>query len=61
MPATTEHLLEEIKRTERALETDKAEGNQPGVESLTKQLSELRQRLAKANEALTEGRQILKD
>ena len=60
MSATTENLLEEIKRTEIALENDRAEGNQSGVEHLTQKLSGLKQRLLQANEALTESRQILK-
>ena len=58
MSATTENLLEEIKSTERALQDAKSPAE---ASTHIERLRELRLRLASANEALNEGRQVLKD
>ena len=60
MSATTENLLEEIKNAEIALAICGAAGDAAGAANAATALKELRKRLAKANEALTEGRQLLK-
>lgn len=57
MSARTEQLLTEIAQLEAKLaETPDA----PSALSLRKQLASKQQELTQANEALTEGRQILK-
>lgn len=61
MSASTEQLVEEIKLTEKALEEALTSGVGSTIDHVTRALHELRQRLTKANEALTEGKQILKD
>lgn len=61
MSAKTENLLQEIKLAEDALKTAEACGDKVGADGARLALSVLRKRLMQANEALSEGRQILKD
>jgi len=58
MSAATEVLLEEIRNTENEL--SRAACNPDEHARLSTKLKELRQRFSACNEALTEGRQILK-
>jgi hypothetical protein len=60
MSATTEKLLEDIEQTKKAIESCRADGNEAGVGHLTAVLLEFQQRLTKANEALNEGKGLLK-
>jgi len=58
MSASTEHLVEQIKACEAAIIV--AEGQGLDSSSLKSDLRRLQQKLATCNEALTEGKQILK-
>jgi hypothetical protein len=60
MSARTEKLVEEIRNTERALVECEREGNAAGAAHLKTVLRELQRQLNTSNEALTEGKQILK-
>jgi len=60
MPASIEALLEEIVSVERALSSSQASGDRAEAQRLTEVVADLRARLARANEALQPGRQILK-
>lgn len=61
MSATTERLLEQIKQAEHSLAEARALGQDPAnITTLEVNLTTLRARLSQANEALTEGKQILK-
>ncbi len=59
MSATTEKLLEEIKLVEDELSRSAAPDKAADHSRLSLELKELRKRLGKANEALTEGKQTL--
>ena len=58
MSAATENLLEEIRNVENEL--SRAACNPTEHVRLSAKLKELRRSLLQANEALTEGKQILK-
>jgi hypothetical protein len=58
MSASTELLLEQIKSTEEAIVA--AETNKQPTSSLKQDLKSLRKKLHAANEALTEGKTLLK-
>jgi hypothetical protein len=60
MSASTEKLLEEIKLAEDALLTAERSGDTVGASGAKLALQVLRKHFNKANEALTEGKQILK-
>ena len=59
MSAKTEKLLEDIRKTEQAIELCKATGNN-NIESLVEILQQLKANLLLANESLAEKTQILK-
>lgn len=59
MSASTETLIEQIKLTEELIATTEAAGRDTSVYKTD--LRHLQRRLQAASEALTEGRQILKD
>jgi hypothetical protein len=61
MSATTERLLEQIKLTEETLAVAKRDGHAEIAEQCESDLDALRRSLASANQALTEGKQLLKD
>lgn len=58
MSAATEALVDKIRLVEQQLATEPQDS--PNAVALRGQLTELQRRLTQANEALTEGRQILK-
>jgi hypothetical protein len=58
MSASTEKLLEQIHNTRAAIATRKASGQD--ASDLETYLGELNQRLETANQALNEGKQVLK-
>ena len=60
MSATTENLLEEIKRVEEEMTQCQVNGDSHRASQLTEVMKKLQRRLAIANDALTEGRQLLK-
>ena len=60
MSATTEKLLEDIKQTEANLFSCQQSRNSSGVLRLTEELTELRLRFNRANQALNENKQVLK-
>ena len=59
MSASTEKLVEQIELTERAI--TEAESSGRDVRALRDDLKHLRRKLHACNEALNEGRQVLKD
>lgn len=58
MSAATEALVDKIRLVEQQIAAEPQDS--PTVVALRGQLTELQRRLTQANEALTEGRQILK-
>ena len=58
MSATTELLLEQIRQQEDAIRAAAESGHD--TKSMREELQALKSRLAKANQALNEGKQILK-
>lgn len=58
MSASTELLLEQIRQQEDAIRAAAESGHD--TRTMREELKKLRQRLAQASEALTEGKQILK-
>jgi hypothetical protein len=60
MSASTERLVEQIRLTEETLALAKRDGNQLLVAQCETDLRVLRKSLVNANEALTEGKQVLK-
>lgn len=58
MSASTELLLEQITQQEDAIRAAAESGHD--TKSMCEELKRLRQRLAQANQALNEGKQILK-
>ena len=58
MSASTERLVEQIQLTERAIASAEAAGQD--ASSLKADLKHLQRKLQTCNEALTEGRQMLK-
>jgi hypothetical protein len=59
MSASTENLLEQIKKTEEMLVIARRDGHQPVIVQCEADLKKLRRSLNSANEALTEGKQNL--
>lgn len=60
MSATTELLLKEIEKNEKDLQACKLRGDVETALKLSENLKVLKERLTRANEALNEGKQILK-
>ena len=60
MSAATENLLLEITKAEERFTRATQAGDILGAQRATEDLKNLRRSLVQANEALTEGRQILK-
>jgi Mg2+ and Co2+ transporter CorA len=58
MSATTELLLEQIRQQEDAIRAAAESGHD--TKSMREELLKLRQRLAQANQALNEGKTLLK-
>lgn len=58
MSATTELLLEQIRQQEDAIRAAAESGHD--TKSMREELKQLKTRLAAANQALNEGKQILK-
>jgi hypothetical protein len=58
MSAATEALVDKIRLVEQQIAAEPQDS--PSVVALRSQLTELQKRLMSANEALTEGKQLLK-
>lgn len=60
MSASTERLVEQIRLTEEALEVARRDSDVRLIVEIERDLKQLQRTLAASNEALVEGRQILK-
>lgn len=60
MSATTEKLLEQIELTTASLEECRKVGDKEAAQHLESVLADFKKRLSQANEALNEGKQVLK-